>query len=279
VAANIINGREVRDSILEELKAEVEGLKERGIRPGLAVVLVGNAPASRQYVGMKAKTCERLGMRSELHHLPETASQEELLALIGRLNGDPGIHGILVQLPLPDHIDEHSVIGAIAVEKDVDGFHPVNVGKLHIGQDDCLKPCTPSGILELIRRTGIGIAGRHAVVVGRSNIVGKPVAAMLLREHATVTVCHSRTEDLASITRQADILVVAAGRPGLVGAGHIKPGAVVIDVGAPQGDVRFEEAAEVAGHITPVPGGVGPMTIAMLMRNTVQAAKAAGRGM
>jgi methylenetetrahydrofolate dehydrogenase (NADP+)/methenyltetrahydrofolate cyclohydrolase len=278
VAANIINGRAVRDAILEELGREVERLREQGVHPGLAVVLVGDDPASRQYVGMKAKTCEKLGMRSEVHHLPAATTQAELMRLIDKLNGDRGVHGILVQLPLPDHIDEHAVIGAIAAEKDVDGFHPLNVGKLHIGQDDCLKPCTPSGIIELIRRTGLDMAGKHAVVVGRSNIVGKPVAAMLLREHATVTVCHSRTANLPEVTRQADILVVAAGRPGLIGAEHIKPGAAVIDVGAPTGDVRFEEAAEVAGFITPVPGGVGPMTIAMLMKNTVLAAKA-GKGL
>jgi len=211
-------------------------------------------------------------MHSEVHRLPADISQQELLALIEKLNGDERIHGILVQLPLPGHIDEKAVIDAIAVEKDVDGFHPVNAGNLMIG-DDCLLPCTPAGIIELIKRSGLEIAGKHAVVVGRSNIVGKPMAMLLLREHATVTVCHSRTRDLAAITSQADILVAAVGRPGLIGAEHVKPGAVVIDVGAPKGDVRFEEVAQKASYITPVPGGVGPMTITMLMYNTVKAAK------
>jgi methylenetetrahydrofolate dehydrogenase (NADP+)/methenyltetrahydrofolate cyclohydrolase len=272
MAAAILDGKALRQEMLGELKAEIELMKQRGVQPGLAVVLVGEDPASVQYVGNKAKRSKEVGMHSEVHRLPADISQQELLALIEKLNGDERIHGILVQLPLPGHIDEKAVIDAIAVEKDVDGFHPINAGNLMIG-DDCLLPCTPAGIIELIKRSGLEIAGKHAVVVGRSNIVGKPMAMLLLREHATVTVCHSRTRDLAAITSQADILVAAVGRPGLIGAEHVKPGAVVIDVGAPKGDVRFEEVAQKASYITPVPGGVGPMTITMLMYNTVKAAK------
>ena len=272
MSAKLIDGRAVRDEILKDLKAEVEAMAREGCRPGLAVVLVGEDPASKQYVGMKAKKSKEIGMYSEVHRLPAETTQEELLRLIDRLNRDERIHGILVQLPLPDHIDEQAVIHAIDVAKDVDGFHPVNVGNLSIGAP-CMLPCTPAGIMELIHRAGVDPAGKHAVVVGRSNIVGKPAAMLLLREHATVTVCHSRTQHLAEITRQADILVAAVGKPGLIGAEHVKPGAVVIDVGTPAGDVRFDEVMPVAGAITPVPGGVGPMTIAMLMKNTVLAAK------
>jgi len=260
MAAAILDGKALRQEMLGELKAEIELMKQRGVQPGLAVVLVGEDPASVQYVGNKAKRSKEVGMHSEVHRLPADISQQELLALIEKLNGDERIHGILVQLPLPGHIDEKAVIDAIAVEKDVDGFHPVNAGNLMIG-DDCLLPCTPAGIIELIKRSGLEIAGKHAVVVGRSNIVGKPMAMLL------------RTRDLAAITSQADILVAAVGRPGLIGAEHVKPGAVVIDVGAPKGDVRFEEVAQKASYITPVPGGVGPMTITMLMYNTVKAAK------
>lgn len=272
MAAAILDGKALRKEMLGRLKTEIERMKRQGVQPGLAVVLVGEDPASQQYVANKAKRSVEVGMHSEVHRLPADISQQELLALIEKLNRDERIHGILVQLPLPRHIDEKAVIDAIAVEKDVDGFHPVNAGNLMIG-DDALLPCTPAGIIELIKRAGLEIAGKHAVVVGRSNIVGKPMAMLLLREHATVTVCHSRTRDLAAVTSQADILVAAVGRPGLIGAEHVKPGAVVIDVGAPKGDVRFEEVAEKAAYITPVPGGVGPMTITMLMYNTVKAAK------
>lgn len=272
MSAKIIDGKAIRDTMLAELKEEIAELAKEGLKPGLAVVLVGEDPASKQYVGMKAKKSVEIGMHSEVHRLPLETTQSELLQLIDQLNSDDRIHGILVQLPLPKHIDEVAVIDAISVAKDVDGFHPINVGNLSIGAD-CLLPCTPAGIIELIRRSGTEIAGKHAVVVGRSNIVGKPVSLLLLRENATVSISHSRTADLAAITRQADILVVAAGKPGLIGSEHVKPGAVVIDVGTPVGDVRFDEVEPIAGAITPVPGGVGPMTITMLMRNTVQAAK------
>lgn len=272
MTAQIIDGRAVRDELLANLKKEIESLKEQGVQPGLAVVLVGDDPASRQYVGMKAKKSKEIGMYSEVHTLPASTTQEELLALVDRLNASDNIHGILVQLPLPAHIEEKAVIDAISVEKDVDGFHPISVGNMAIG-DDCLLPCTPAGIIELIKRTGTEIAGKHAVVVGRSNIVGKPVALLLLRENATVSICHSKTANMKEMTRQADILVVAAGRPGLIPGDYVKPGAVVIDVGTPVGDVQYEDAAKVASAITPVPGGVGPMTIAMLMSNTVKAAK------
>lgn len=276
MSATVINGKAIRNEMLENLKLEIEQLTKEGLQPGLAVILVGDDPASKQYVGMKSKKSREIGMHSEVHRLPQETSQEQLLDLVHQLNADDRIHGILVQLPLPDHIDENAIIEAIDVTKDVDGFHPINVGQLSIG-GPCLLPCTPAGIMELIRRSGIEIAGKHAVVVGRSNIVGKPVAALLLQQHATVTICHSRTVDLPSITKQADILVAAAGSPGLIGAEHVKPGAVVIDVGTPVGDVRFDEVAQIAGAITPVPGGVGPMTITMLMYNTVEAAKASRR--
>lgn len=271
--ARIIDGKAIRDEMLADLQKEIEQLKLRGIQPGLAVVLVGDDPASKQYVGMKAKKSQQLGMHSEVHRLPESTSQEQLLALIDQLNRQENVHGILVQLPLPAHIEEQAIIHAIAVEKDVDGFHPVNVGKMSIGEPSLL-PCTPAGIIELLKHENIEISGKHAVVIGRSNIVGKPVAMLLLQENATVTICHSRTREMAKVTSEADILIVAVGKPGLIGAEHVKPGAVVIDVGTPVGDVRFDEVSQIASHITPVPGGVGPMTITMLMRNTVQAAKA-----
>ncbi|MEY4480047.1 MAG: bifunctional methylenetetrahydrofolate dehydrogenase/methenyltetrahydrofolate cyclohydrolase FolD [Bacillota bacterium] len=273
MAAQIIDGKKVRDEILEELKQEVARLKsEHHVQPGLAVILVGEDEASKLYVGMKAKKSIEIGMHSEVHRLPVSTSQEELLALVDQLNKSDKVHGILVQLPLPKHIDEKAVIDAISVEKDVDGFHPISTGNLVIG-DDSLLPCTPAGMIELLKRYDLPIAGKHAVVVGRSNIVGKPIALLLLRENATVTICHSKTENLAAITSQGDILIAAVGRAGLLGKEHVKPGAVVIDVGSPKGDVRYDEAAEVASYITPVPGGVGPMTIAMLMSNTVKAAK------
>ncbi|MEB3101438.1 bifunctional methylenetetrahydrofolate dehydrogenase/methenyltetrahydrofolate cyclohydrolase FolD [Ferviditalea candida] len=279
MTAQTINGKETAALIKERLKEEIAILARDGVVPGLTVILVGEDPASQVYVRNKARECEKLGMASEVIRLPETASEQELLRLIGELNRNERVHGILVQLPLPGHISEKAVIDAISVEKDVDGFHPVNVGNLLIGGEGYL-PCTPAGVIELIKRTGIAIAGRHAVVVGRSNIVGKPVSLLLLRENATVTICHSRTANMEDITRQADILVVAVGKAKMIGARHVKPGAVVIDVGVNRledgtlaGDVDFDEVKEIAGHITPVPGGVGPMTIAMLLSNTLESAR------
>jgi len=282
MTAAIISGKQVSEEIRAGLRAEVEALVKQGLTPGLAVILVGEDPASQVYVRNKEKACHDLGYYSEVHRLPASTSQEELLALVEKLNRQASIHGILVQLPLPKHIDEKSVIDAIAVEKDVDGFHPVNVGNLVIG-DDSLLPCTPAGVIELIKRTGIEMLGKHAVVIGRSNIVGKPVSLLLQRENATVTMCHSRTVNMKELTKQADILVVAIGRANFVDASYVKPGAVVIDVGMNRldngklaGDVDFESVKEVSGPITPVPGGVGPMTITMLMHNTLIAAKRLG---
>ncbi|MFD2611883.1 bifunctional methylenetetrahydrofolate dehydrogenase/methenyltetrahydrofolate cyclohydrolase FolD [Paenibacillus gansuensis] len=279
MSAQRINGKEVSEQIREDLKAEVEQLQAKGIQPGLVVVLVGEDPASQVYVNSKAKACEQLGYYSEVHRLPADTTQADLLALIEKLNGDAKVHGILVQLPLPKHMDEKAVIDAIAYEKDVDGFHPHSVGNLMIG-DESLLPCTPAGVIELIKRTGHEIRGKHAVVIGRSNIVGKPVAMLLLREDATVTICHSRTANIEEIARQADILVVATGRPKMVTKNFVKPGAIVIDVGVNRmengklaGDVDYDDVLETAGYITPVPGGVGPMTITMLMKNTLKAAK------
>lgn len=281
MSAQIISGKAISESIRQEIREEVERLRLRNIRPGLVVILVGEDPASQVYVRNKAKACEELGYHSEVIRVPADTTQEALLALIDRYNADSAIHGILVQLPLPKHIEEKAVIDRIAVQKDVDGFHPVSVGNLMIG-DDALLPCTPAGVIEMLRRSGISPAGKHAVVIGRSNIVGKPVSMLLLRENATVTMCHSRTPDLAQVARQADILVVAVGVAKLVKRDWVKPGAVVIDVGMNRldngklaGDVDYEEAAEVAGWITPVPGGVGPMTITMLMANTLKACKRA----
>ncbi|MFP4974833.1 bifunctional methylenetetrahydrofolate dehydrogenase/methenyltetrahydrofolate cyclohydrolase FolD [Paenibacillus sp. CN-4] len=279
MTAALISGKQVSEEIRAAIAVEVAELTRRGATPGLAVVLVGEDPASQVYVRNKEKACQDLGLYSEVHRLAAETTQEELLALVHRLNGDASIDGILVQLPLPKHINEKAVIDAIAAEKDVDGFHPVNVGNLMIG-DDSLLPCTPAGVIELIKRTGIDMAGKHAVVIGRSNIVGKPVSLLLQREHATVTMCHSRTANMAELARQADILVVAIGRANFIDASYVKPGAVVIDVGMNRldngklaGDVDFESAREVAGYITPVPGGVGPMTITMLIKNTLTAAK------
>ena len=278
--AQIIDGKQTAADIREDIKRQTAILiEERGIQPGLAVVLVGEDPASQVYVRNKEKACIGVGMYSEVHRLPESTSQEELLGLIAELGANERIHGILVQLPLPKHIDEKAVIAAIPPEKDVDGFHPVSVGNMVIG-DECFLPCTPAGIIELIKRTGIELAGKHAVVVGRSNIVGKPVAMLLLKEHATVTICHSRTPDLAVITRQADVLVAAVGKAKLIKREHVKPGAVVIDVGVNRlpdgklaGDVDYDDVLETAGYITPVPGGVGPMTITMLLLNTLKSAE------
>lgn len=278
-AATIISGKQISEEIRKGIALEVEQLSKQNVRPGLAVVLVGDDPASHVYVRNKEKACHDLGFYSEVHRLPADTSQDEVLALVDKLNAQESIHGILVQLPLPKHIQEKAVIDAIAVEKDVDGFHPVNVGNLVIG-DDSLLPCTPAGVIEMIKRTGIEIAGKHAVVIGRSNIVGKPVSLLLQRENATVTMCHSKTGNMAEIARQADILVVAIGRANMIDASYVKPGAVVIDVGMNRlengklaGDVDFESVKAVSGPITPVPGGVGPMTITMLMQNTLIAAK------
>ncbi|MDO7905161.1 bifunctional methylenetetrahydrofolate dehydrogenase/methenyltetrahydrofolate cyclohydrolase FolD [Paenibacillus sp. JX-17] len=281
MTAPIINGKQVSEEIRAGIRDQVNELKADGFQPGLAVVLVGEDPASQVYVRNKEKACHDLGFYSEVHRLSAETSQEELLALVDKLNRQDNIHGILVQLPLPKYIEEKAVIDAIAVEKDVDGFHPVNVGNLVIG-DDSLLPCTPAGVIELIKRTGIEMAGKHAVVIGRSNIVGKPVSLLLQRENATVTMCHSRTSNMKELALQADILVVAIGRANFIDAGYVKPGAVVIDVGMNRldngklaGDVDFEAVKDVAGPITPVPGGVGPMTITMLMQNTLIAAKRA----
>lgn len=279
MTAAIISGKQVSDEIRIDIAQQVKDLAEHGVKPGLAVVLVGEDPASQVYVRNKEKSSTELGFHSEVHKLDASTTQEELLALVAELNSRNDIDGILVQLPLPKHIEEKAVIDAIAVEKDVDGFHPINVGNLVIG-DDSLLPCTPAGCIELIKRTGTGISGKHAVVIGRSNIVGKPVSLLLQRENATVTMCHSRTANMAEICRQADILVVAIGRANFIDGSYVKPGAVVIDVGMNRldngklaGDVDYESAREVAGYITPVPGGVGPMTITMLMSNTLIAAK------
>ena len=279
MTARLIDGKAVSLEIKEGVKKRVEALAAQGVTPGLAVVLIGENSASHTYVKNKKKTCEALGMRSDLHQFPESVSEEELLATIQTLNNDPGVHGILVQLPLPDHIDEFGVILAIDPEKDVDGFHPISVGNMMIGREAFL-PCTPHGIVKLLEHYGIDPAGKHTVVIGRSNIVGKPVGQLLLQRDSTVTYCHSRTKDLASYTRQADILISAIGKAKFVDASFIKPGAVVIDVGMNRdefgklcGDVDFEDVKEKASYLTPVPGGVGPMTIAMLMENTVQSAE------
>lgn len=279
MSATIISGKQVSEEIRGSIAGEVKELAAKGVVPGLAVVLVGEDPASQVYVRNKEKACHDLGFYSEVHRLPAETSQEELLTLVDKLNRQDSIDGILVQLPLPGHIDEKAVINAISVDKDVDGFHPVNVGNLVIG-DDSLLPCTPAGVIELIKRAGISLSGKHAVVIGRSNIVGKPVSLLLQRENATVTMCHSRTANMSEIARQADVLVVAIGRANFIDASYVKPGAVVIDVGMNRlengklaGDVDFESVKEVSGPITPVPGGVGPMTITMLMKNTLIAAK------
>lgn len=277
--ATIIDGKRIAQDIKDEVARGVRELKEkRGITPGLAVAIVGEDPASQVYVRGKEKACQEVGIYSEKHALPESVSQGELLSLIAQLNRDNKIHGILVQLPLPGHIDEDRIIDAIDPKKDVDGFHPINVGNLFIGKPTFL-PCTPHGIIELLKRSGVEIEGKNAVVVGRSNIVGKPVSILLLQENATVTMCHSRTADLGAETRRADILVAAVGRPEVIKADMVKGGVAVIDVGVNRvegrlvGDVAFEEVSRKASAITPVPGGVGPMTIAMLMKNTLRAAQ------
>ena len=276
---NIIDGKQIAGQVTEKVKERVDTLISKGVTPGLAVILVGSNPASQTYVKNKTKTCERLGMYSVMIELEETISEEELLKNVEKLNADEKIHGILVQLPLPKQIDEDRVIAAISPLKDVDGFHPVSVGKMMIGQETFL-PCTPFGVMKLLEYSNVDVAGKHAVIIGRSNIVGKPMGQLLLQKDATVTYCHSRTKNLHNFTKQADILVVATGRPKMIDASYIKEGAVVIDVGINRdennklcGDVDFTSAQEVASKITPVPGGVGPMTIAMLMENTCLAAE------
>ncbi len=275
--AKIIDGKLISQQIKDELKEKVSTIKTAGIEIGMAVIQVGNDPASSVYVGNKKKACAYIGIRSESYELPEETTQEELISLIERLNVDDKIQGILVQLPVPKHINEDAVIQAISPLKDVDGFHPQSVGALSIGRPGFVS-CTPAGIIELLKRSDIEIAGKECVVIGRSNIVGKPMAMLLLREHGTVTVCHSRTKNLREVTKRADILVVAVGKPKMIDASYVKEGAVVIDVGIHRdasnklcGDVDFASVEPVASAITPVPGGVGPMTIAMLMSNCVKA--------
>jgi methylenetetrahydrofolate dehydrogenase (NADP+)/methenyltetrahydrofolate cyclohydrolase len=306
--ADVLDGRRIADEIRAEIKTEVDALRAEGRRPpGLAVVLVGENPASQVYVGSKVKACQELGLHSERYDLGDAATTEELLALVGRLNADPTIDGILVQLPLPSQIDETAVLDAVDPAKDVDGFHPINVGLLFLGQEErALTPCTPTGIVEMLDRYDVPVAGTRAVVVGRSAIVGKPMAALLVNRSATVTICHSRTKDLDAVCREADLLVVAVGRPGFVTDLHVKPGATVVDVGMNAvtdpglarelfgedekrlgaierrgqtlaGDVHPRLVEPVAGRLTPVPGGVGPLTIATLMRNTLKAYRLAGR--
>jgi len=282
LTAQLIDGKAVAAQIYEELKPRVEELRKRGLQPGLAVILVGDSPASQVYVRNKERACEKLGIRSFRHHLPTETREEEVLTLIETLNADPQVHGILVQLPLPAHISEREVLYHIVPQKDVDGFHPYNLGRLMIG-DPLFLPCTPRGIQELLLRYQIEMEGKHVVIVGRSNIVGKPLAMMLVQKargaNATVSLCHTKTANLAEHTRRADILVVACGSPRAVTGDMVREGVVVIDVGINRvgeklvGDVDFESVIEKASYITPVPGGVGPMTVAMLMANTVSAAE------
>ncbi|MCH7715467.1 MAG: bifunctional 5,10-methylene-tetrahydrofolate dehydrogenase/5,10-methylene-tetrahydrofolate cyclohydrolase [Gemmatimonadetes bacterium] len=288
--ARIISGKDIAAEMRAELEPQVVELKQRGITPGLAVVLVGEDPASQVYVRMKAKACEKLGMHSETITLPEATTEDELLATVDRLNANPAIHGFLVQLPLPDHIDSERVLLRILPTKDVDGFHPENVGRVAVGDPTAFPPATPFGVQHLLMRSGVQIDGSHVVIVGRSNIVGRPMASLLLQRrkggNATVTVCHSHTKNLPDVTRLGDILIVAIGKANFVTGDMIRPGAVVIDVGTNRvddpasekgyrlvGDVDFEAAQQVASAITPVPGGVGPMTITMLLYNTLQAAR------
>ena len=291
MSAQIISGKDIANEIRAELTIDVARLKdEAGVTPGLATVLLGDDPASQMYVGMKNKAAAAMGIHSRQITLPADTPEDELVGVVAGLNADPEIHGILVQLPLPEHIDEGRVIEAIDPSKDVDGFHPVNVGRIATNSDDFFAPCTPAGIIEMLTRSGHDPAGKHVVIVGRSNLVGRPLASLLMRKapggNATVTVCHSRTRDLGAVTRTADILVVAMGRPEMITADMVAPGAVVIDVGTNRvedetrekgyrvcGDVMFKEVAEIAAAISPVPGGVGPMTITMLLSNTVKSAR------
>lgn len=279
MAAKIIDGKSLAAQVRHSLKGAIAALAARGVRPGLAAILAGNDPASRVYVRNKARACDDAGVRSEIHELPENVSESALLERVARLNADRTVHGVLVQLPLPRHLDAHRVLDAISPAKDVDGFHAVNLGALVQGRPGFV-PGTPAGVMRLIEHAGVDLAGRPAVIVGRSNIVGKPLALLLLQRDATVTICHSRTRDLAAVAREADVLIAAVGRPRLITASMVKPGACVIDVGINRladgklaGDVDFDAVKEIAGSITPVPGGVGPMTIAMLISNTVRAAE------
>lgn len=280
MAAKMLDGAAMALEVEKELKQRVDALREKNVVPGLCVILVGNDPASQTYVANKEKACARLGIHSQTLRMGAETTQAELEAAIERANEDEAIHGILVQLPLPAHLDEHRALALIRPEKDVDGFHAVNMGRLARGED-CVVACTPKGALHMLKAAGVPIAGKNAVVIGRSNIVGKPMALLLLQENATVTICHSRTENLAEYTRRADILVAAVGKPRLVTADMVKEGAAVLDVGINRvdgklcGDVDFEAVKEKAGWISPVPGGVGKMTIAMLMENTVSAAEKA----
>jgi len=277
--SRVIDGKAIAEQIRRMIGKETEALRRQGITPGLAVVLVGADPASRVYVSMKEKACREVGIFSDEHKLTAQTNEDELLALIARLNKDPRIHGILVQLPLPEHIDADKVLEAISPNKDVDGFHPYNVGRLSVGKP-LFQPCTPYGVMKMLELEGIDLAGKEVVVVGRSNIVGKPVAMMCLQQHATVTLCHSRTRDLAAKVRAADVVIAAVGKPEMIKGEWIKEGAVVIDVGVNRvgekklvGDVEYAAASERAAAITPVPGGVGPMTITMLLYNTLESAK------
>ena len=279
MSGKLINGKEIGNTIRKSIQQEVNALKEQGINPGLAVILVGDDPASHTYVSNKQKSCEQMGIYSELIKLSADVTEETLLQQIERLNENPAIDGILVQLPLPKHIDEQKVIATISPEKDVDGFHPISVGKMLLGQPTFL-PCTPFGVMKLLEYSNVDIRGKHAVVIGRSHIVGVPMGQLLLQKDATVTYCHSKTPDLKAITKQADILVVATGRAKMIGAEHVKDGAVVIDVGMDRdengklcGDVDFDAVIDKVSAITPVPGGVGPMTNTMLLFNTLQSAK------
>lgn len=287
MTAKIIDGKVIADEMKAEIAEGVKKLAASGIKPGLATVLVGENPASYTYVGMKRKMCAELGIESFGHELPATASQQEVEGLVKKLNADPKVHGILVQLPLPSGLDEEAVLRAISIEKDVDGFHPVNIGRLaQKGREPMFVPCTPAGCIILLKKAGAKLSGANAVVVGRSNIVGMPAALLLVKEDATVTICHSRTKDLAGVVRQADIVIAAIGKAEMIRGDWIKPGAYVIDVGTNRkedptkksgyrlvGDVAYDEAVEVAGAITPVPGGVGPMTIMGLMQNTLRGAQ------
>jgi methylenetetrahydrofolate dehydrogenase (NADP+)/methenyltetrahydrofolate cyclohydrolase len=284
MAALIIDGKAIAAKVRARIGSTVSTLKDQGITPGLAVVLVGADPASKVYVGMKKRMCVELGMYSADHELPESTTEADLLALIEQLNADKRVHGILVQLPLPEHIDTDKVLEAISPDKDADGFHPYNVGRLAIGKP-AFQPCTPYGVMVMLDEIGYDLKGKEVVVVGRSNIVGKPVALMCLSRHATVTICHSRTRDLPEVVRRADVVIAAVGKAEMVKGDWIKPGAVVIDVGINRvgekklvGDVEYAVAVERASAITPVPGGVGPMTIAMLLQNTLESAQRIARG-
>ncbi len=277
--AQLISGKQLAEEVKQRVKVKVDELIAKGVHPKLSVIIVGENPASKTYVAGKAKDCEQCNILSDVIAMPESTSQEELLQKVQECNSDPAVHGLLVQLPLPKHICENTIINAISPEKDVDGFTPINVGKMVIGED-CFLPCTPAGCMEMLKSTGVDITGKSAVVIGRSNIVGKPAALLLLAAHTTVTICHSKTKDLKEVCKNADILVAAIGRAKFVTADMVKKGAIVIDVGINRdedgklcGDVAFDEVSEIAAHITPVPGGVGLMTRAMLMENTVKAAQ------